>query len=147
MRNIDEIWKGTDNGSRLMRFKKRIQYWLAVGPLGTHWHCKDRRLPTALVIYGGGKLRYETGDGKQKFVHPYPDTYLSRIQPWCRWHLAIQRPPFITGHIFWSKKDVQFYPDYKSDFGFKKLFNFYFGYGRDDQPFYYPKTTVNGNME
>ncbi len=137
MRDIDKVWKGTDNASLVMRLKKRVQYWLAVGPLGKHGYCKAREYPKTLFMIHGVGVERESPDGP----------YLSRIQNQCSWHIALRYPFFLTFHIFWDRHDIVPVGEYKSDFGFKKLFNGYLGWGRDDQPFYYPKVYAGGNFE
>ncbi len=147
-KDIDKAWIGTDNASWLMRLKKRIQYWLAIGPRGNHWYCKTRELPKTLFIrHGGGPLRYESSDGRFTSNETQKDMYLSRIQCWCKWHFAIQWPPFFQGHRVWNKKDVPAYPEYKSDFGIDKMVNAQLGYKRDGDKWHILTAFLGGNHE
>lgn len=152
-----DAWKGTDNASWLMRLKKKIQSHLALGPRDG----SAREFPIILFARRGlGVWRRENSKvtvfspsigskSSYKFFRDYSDInlYLSRIQCWCRWHIALQWPLFFQCHIFWKKQNVVKYPDYKSDFGLKKLFNFHIGYKRDADKVYWPTMFIGGNFE
>lgn len=146
--DVDKAWIGTDNASALMRFKKRIQYWLAIGPLGNHWYCKTRFLPKTLFVkYGGGPLRYENSNGKMTSRVPKSTMYLSRIQCWARWHVAVQWPLFFQAHLVYKQKNVPAYPEYRSDFGIDKMINIQFGFKRDGDEWHILTAFFGGNHE
>lgn len=158
-KDIETAWIGTDNASWFMRLKKRIQYWLAIGPRGKHWYCKTRELPkTLFAVRGKGLWRLENTDGSNIsplgwriiwFGSPkiFPTHYLSRIQCWCQFHFAIQWPLFVQFHFIWKKEDVPSYPIYRSDFGIKKMVNAHAGYKKDGDRWHILTAFCGGNME
>lgn len=159
---LERDWKGTDNDSWLMRLKKKIQYVFAAGPNVPSGFWKWREYPiTLIVMRGAGELRYENSDGtdfavsmeKTNFhyrlfrsLSEY-DLYLSRIQPWCRWHISLQWPLFFNCHFIYRAKDVVKYPEYKSAFGIKKMFTFGIGFKRDGDKVYWLTANLGGNFE
>lgn len=147
-KDVDQAWIGTDNASWIMRAKKRIQYWLAIGPRGNHWYCKTRELPKTLIAWHGkGPLRYENSDGSQMFKKSRPDVYLSRIQIWTRWAIIIQWPLLFFFHRFWKEEDVIQFPKYKSDHGIKKFVHGLIGYKRDGDRWHILTVFFGGNSE
>ncbi len=152
------FWDGTDNASWLMKLKKRIQYVFAAGPRVPSGFWKWRELPKTIICFSGeGDLRYETSDGTKygndwaifydKSYPHYVEGYLSRIQPWCRWHLSLCWPLFLSMHFIYKENNVVSYPKYKSDFGIKKMFTFYIGWKRDSDIVYFPTIYAGGNFE
>lgn len=148
---------GSDNQSWLMRMKfKYFQVPLTHGPRCKH---KWREIPRALFAIGWPGFRIENTDGTQTdaiddVVKPYivinsksDKWYISRIQPWSRWHFALHWPLGITWHIFWCQKNVVKFPTYKSSFGITKLLAGYLGWIRDSDKIYKPKLFIGGNFE
>jgi hypothetical protein len=150
---------GPDNQSWLMRLKfKYFQVPLTGGPRVPRGFWKWRTYPKKLfLIFGTGRLRLESSNGDliiscsdyANWARTSPPTrvYLSRIQPWCRWHFALLWPLGLTWHIFWNKKDIAKYPKYRSNFGLKKLFAGYLGWIRDGDKIYKPSLFCGGNFE
>jgi hypothetical protein len=150
---------GPDNQSWLMRLKKTVQIWLAAGPRVTpsssffNW----REIPiTLFASKGKGYWRYENTDGTViRTNYDYPEDarpanipmYLSRIQPWCRWHISLQWPLFFNCHCIYRAKDVVICPVYQSDFGIKKMFTFGIGFKRDSDKVYWCTSNIGGNFE
>jgi len=141
---------------------KYIQVPLTGGPrvipASSFW--KWREIPmTLFAIRGEGDWRVENTDGSKVwdivtwrikslniFAKSY-EYYLSRIQPWTRWHFALMWPLGIHWSIIWREKDVVKYPKYKSNFGIKKMFAGYLGWIRDSDKIYKPKLYIGGNFE
>ncbi len=153
-------WKGTDNASWLMRQKKKVQIWLAAGPRVPSGFWKWREVPRIIfAIRGEGSFRLENTDGtdihQDDCCNPYPNKdwnnefkyYLSRIQPWTRWHLSLQWPLFFNFHIIYRQKNVVDYPTYQSAFGIKKMLTFGFGFKRDGDKVYWLTANLGGNFE
>lgn len=149
---------GKDNQSWLMRLKfKYFQVPLTGGPRVPKGFWKFREFPKVLFSFKGrGHWRYENTDGKyagtqQELIwvgaREYKRSYLSRIQPWCRFHFALMWPLGFTFHIFWRQQDVEKYPTYRSDFGIKKMLAGYLGWIRDSDKIYKPKAYLGGNFE
>ena len=146
---------GSDNQGWLMELKNKVQVWFTGGPrvtpMSSFW--KWREIPKELfVVRGKGLLRYENTDGSQINTHiihtsVIDEYYLSRIQPWTRWHFAFMWPLGIHWSIIWKKKDVVSYPKYQSKFGIKKMFAGYLGWIRDSDKIYKPKIYMGGNFE
>lgn len=154
LKNFD--WKGTDNASWLMRQKKKIQYLLAAGPRVPSGFFKWREIPKLLFLFRGkGFERWENTDGTSIFRNPLSldyylsldDYYLSRLQPWCRWHISLQWPLFFNFHVFYRQKNVVKFPTYKSSFGITKMFTFGIGFKRDGDKVYWLTANAGGNFE
>ncbi|KKM91740.1 hypothetical protein LCGC14_1225590, partial [marine sediment metagenome] len=158
LRNFN--WKGTDNASWLMRQKKKIQVYLAAGPRVPSGFFKWREYPVTLFalksssrnrphLYrtestDGNYHSWVSGDvllpnwGSQATDHYVVErVYLSRIQPWCRWHISLQWPLFFNCHFIYRQKNVVVYPTYQSAFGITKMFTFGFGFKRDGDKIYW----------
>jgi hypothetical protein len=162
MRDVN-FWDGTDNASWLMKLKKRIQYALAAGPRVPSGLFKWREIPKLLfVLKGRGLLRYENTDGTKTLSSAVPiyqcskictfhfiecEYYLSRIQPWCRWHVSLQWPLYLNFHVIYSKKNVVKYPIYQSKFAICKLLTFGIGFKRDADKVYWLTANAGGNFE
>ena len=163
LQNFD--WQGTDNASWLMRQKKKIQYLLAAGPRVPSGFFKWREIPKLMFYAGGaGWPRLENTDGKVTghqqlkngfrweqfnvgYHHDPKPAYLSRIQPWLRWHVSIQWPFFFNFHYFMKHKDKVKPPIYRSSFGISKLITFGFGFKRDGDKVYWLTANLGGNFE
>lgn len=151
---LDRDWKGTDNASWLMRMKKRIQYVFAAGPNVPSGFWKWRDIPKTLFKlrnkHEWHSFRFENTDGSVILHEDNAGTakvYLSRIQPWCRWHVSLQWPLFFNCHIIYRTRDVVKYPKYQSAFGIKKMFTFGIGFKRDGDKVYWLTANGFGNFE
>jgi len=101
---------GSDNQSWLMRQKKKIQIWLAGSPRVPSGFFKFRDLPkTVFLLHGKGWIRYENTDGSRILdgdryskipKEEKGDYYVSRIQPWVRWHIILSWPFFFQLALF-----------------------------------------------
>lgn len=159
--DVDKVWAGTDNASFLMRCKKRLQILLAAGPRVPSGFFKWREIPITLFCsHSWGYLRFENSDGSKILGahYPYSNTviyrkptnsfYLSRIQPWCQFHISIQWPLFFNAHWIYNAHNVVNYPKYKSDFGIKKMITFSIGFKRDaDKVYWLTMNGPHGNFE
>jgi len=148
---------GSDNQSWLMKVKKTCQIWLAAGPRVPSGFFKWRDLPlTVFAARGKGTWRLENTDGtdtdvegccKVKWLQTDPDFYLSRIQPWCRWHIALQWPLYLQFHWIYRQKNVVKYLTYQSEFGICKLLTLGIGFKRDSDKVYWVTCNLGGNFE
>jgi hypothetical protein len=100
--NSPEKWAGTDDSKvAWMNWRLKVKGWFAYGPRAKEWWARWRTSPVCLFKIGGtGEWRYETDPFK---LIPY----LSRIQYWKSWHLAVQWPFFISFSLV--KKDKVLY--------------------------------------
>jgi len=155
---------GPDNRTWLMRLKKKVQFALAAGPRATGFW-KWREIPKILFsIKGKGDYRWENTDGSYiehtvqpallwmiRYVLGYtankPKMYLSRIQPWCRWHISLQWPLFFNCHLIYKQKNVRKYPVYQSSFGITQMITFGIGFKRDSDKVYWLTMNAGGNFE
>lgn len=152
---------GPDNRTWLMRLKKKVQIVFAAGPRVPKGFWKWREIPITLFTIKGKQFwRWENSDGSKSepinyrnfmfngyFDYSKSGIYLSRIQPWCRWHFALMWPLFLNVHVIYRAKNVVEYPKYQSDFGITKMFTFHIGYKRDSDKVYWPTMYVGGNFE
>lgn len=115
-RKNPEAWKGTDTF-----WKRWTRGLLSFGPRATEKWAKWRDCPLSVFAWRGkGLWRVEEKTGKERIgmdentVHSRPDGYfISRIQPFCRFHVALQWPLFVSWHIFWRQKDVEAFDAHK----------------------------------
>ena len=132
---------------------------IAVLPVARKW----RLLPTTVwAIKGKGPWRLESTDSKyiiamqdESFVFfPRWETsaasiitpfYLSRIQRWARWHIAIQWPFLIQGHFYKRAEYVPTATDSPDVDG--KVFSFYRGWHRDEDEIYWGDGAGAGNFK
>lgn len=160
---------GPDNQSWFMRIKKKVQAWFAAGPRVSSGFWKWHEFPiTSFALKYKGMWRLENTDGTifnsesrnvlfdwiGYIIKDYGPgkrvgefLYLSRIQPWTRWHFSINWPFFVNFHLIYRVKDIVEYPEYRSDFGIGKMFTFYFGWKRDSNKVYIPTIYGGGNFE
>lgn len=157
-------WEGTDNASFLMRCKKKVQVWLAAGPRASGFW-KWREIPKVVFLLSSAKdqipgdlVRWENTDGTsvqpspRKFLYLGNDFsqngyYVSRIQPWLRWHISLQWPFFFNFHVIYCQKNVASFPTYQSSFGICKMLTFGFGFKRDGDKVYWLTANFGGNFE
>ncbi len=149
---------GKDNQNWLMRLKfKYFQVPLTGGPRVPKGFWKWRKIPNTLFLFAPkhGVIRTENTNGQKidHYLHDPPDSrptkgqYISRIQPWIRYHFALMRPLGIHWHVIWREKDVVKYPKYQSKFGWRKGMMGYLGWIRDSDRVYKPKAYWGGNFE
>lgn len=118
-------------------------------PVARKW----RLMPTTIIaIRGKGAWRLENTDSKfivpnelsPTMLFPRLETtvagamtpfYLSRVQRWCRWHLAIQWPFLIQGHFYLKVADVPTPATEHDTDG--QLVNGYRGWHRDEDQIYW----------
>ena len=158
----DFDWQGTDNASWLMRQKKKIQYLLAAGPRVPSGFFKWREVPRPIFAYFSkdGDSRIESSDGSVQYAGSVglwhwrhdmsfmnPPMYISRIQPWTRWHISLQWPLFFNFHVIYRQKNVVTFPTYQSEFGITKMLTFGFGFKRDGDKVYWLTGNIGGNFE
>lgn len=150
--HIDEPseWKGTDHDNWLFRWFIPIKLkYLCFGPRDSHkWH-KWREWPIVLFAKGSKdiwRIEDDVSDEGRLTPKPFPEEYLSRIQYWKRWHIAIQWPFFLVFHFYFRQKDVPQYPHHVTPDGLStdgKLFYFYFGAHRDaDKVYWIPSVFI-----
>jgi len=155
-------WSDTDNASWLMRQKKKLQYLLAAGPRVPSGFFKWREIPITLFAVGKPGFRIENTDGTETTAIDEPwgflgctwlrlakskRWYISRIQPWSRFHINLQWPLFLNFHIIYRQKNVVTFPTYKSSFGITKMFTFGIGFKRDGDKVYWLTCNGFGNFE
>lgn len=122
-------------GKIYRKFHKITKPWGAFGPRSKFAWARWRNNPvTVLAIGGKGPWRGESdyagertgNEGNWIGWHDMAPYYLSRIQYWKRWHLAINWPLQVTFHIYWRAEDVPVYPNHPKDTTIKDMV---FGYG------------------
>jgi len=112
--NEPHEWDGYDDDDHFYtRWRKKVKGWFAIGNAANrskHKWANWRELPiTLFVTHGVGSLRFESTDGSFDIVMPSTkrtwwyevpnsDLYLSRVQYWCGWHIALEWPLFLHGH-------------------------------------------------
>lgn len=124
-----EEWSGYDDDDHwYTKWRKSIKGWFAVGNAANRSKYKWanwRAMPHCIAVFSNnGVLRVENSDGSDDCYAvkdgkdiviqanvPPGDYYLSRVQYWCDWHIALQWPLFLHGHY----KDWQAYIGFKRD--------------------------------
>lgn len=91
-------------------FNQTTKTWFAFSYRCTEWWARWRKYPKVLFAVGGkGLWRYES-ESQPDFLTDYlknrPNHYLSRIQKYKRWHVAVQWPLIVSAHIYPKAKDV-----------------------------------------
>ena len=137
-------WKGTDT-----EWKRWIKGYLAFGPRSKHWWAKFREIPITLLKVGhGGFWRYENSDGSLQFTSYCKGSYLSRIQPWKRWHIFVSWPLFFSFSWIYRREDVLKYPDTDTNkLDISKAFVFQIGFKRDADLVYWLTAFLGGRFE
>lgn len=151
--HIDEPheWKNTDWDTKWQRWMLEIKHWFAFGPRATEWWARWRKFPIVLFARKGrGKWRLEDDVDDIVSYKPTshePGTYLSTIQYWCRWHIALQWPLHLTFHIYWRAADVPgLFERPRKDLSIHHMFFFRIGARRDaDKVYWFPSLFVGGN--
>lgn len=92
---------------------KRTKTWFCFSYRCTEWWARWRKFPIILFAIGGeGMWRYESETGDVLLEHIRDvfnsgrQTYLSRIQYYKRWHIALQWPLMISMHWYPKASDV-----------------------------------------
>lgn len=146
--NSPEKWKGTDMDTDLFRWTLKIKGWFAFSPRATEWWARWRSIPKLLfALRGKGFWRAEhdelgerSGRGHWYWLNPiYTEDgwYLSRVQYYCRWHVAVQWPLQVTAHVYWREKDVPYPPNRPTSLGINKLLYMYGPTHRDTDVVYW----------
>lgn len=111
----DDSQYGTDSwfGRAYKRHQKMSKTWFAFSYRCTEWWAKWRKYPIILLaLRGKGEWRYEVegGDGTigtgTLFFMKVANGYLSRIQYYTRWHIAVQWPLMVSFHFYPKDEDV-----------------------------------------
>lgn len=146
--HIDEPseWAGTDFDKPGWRWHNQIKGWFAYGPRAKEWWARWRGVPKVIfALRGAGEWRYESDAELWKGE---TGIYLSRVQYYCRWHVALQWPLQLSFHWYWHAADVPTAPDRPKDLSMKKLV---FGYGpthRDsDTVYWFPSFFLGGTWK
>lgn len=101
-------------GRLYKRYQKFTKTWFAFSYRCTEWWAKWRPYPILLfAIGGGGAWRWEPIQPGKYDVYDFDRHadqpafyYLSRIQYYKRWHLAIQWPLILSLHVYFKATDV-----------------------------------------
>lgn len=115
---------------------KKTKTWFCFSYRCTEWWARWRKFPIVLFAIGGeGKWRWEN-DGKQLtrvdeskaiIYRKSCWEYLSRIQYYKRWHVAVQWPLMISFHVYFKAADVPVPGQPRPDTD-GKLFYFYWNH-------------------
>lgn len=139
--NTPEKWAGTDWDNPWQRWLLRIKGIFAYSACGRSKHqwANWRTWPITLVKVGGsGEWRYEN-DIRSWVTLSYPDSYLSAIQYFKRWHFAVQWPFHVTFHVYFSQKSVPTFPTRPSKSVDGRMLYLRFGARRDaDKVYWFP---------
>lgn len=90
-------------------FNKTTKTWFAFSYRCTERWARWRKYPKVLFAIGGkGYWRYEDQSGSflKDDLIVGNEEYLSRIQYYKRWHIAIQWPLMISGHVYFKAEDM-----------------------------------------
>lgn len=120
-------------------YQKKTKTWFAFSYRCTEWWAKWRPYPKLVFAIGGrGNWRWEAIQPAKPEIFDWnrnPLTggqpafyYLSRIQYYKRWHLAIQWPFIISFHFYFKAKDVPTPVDIPRPDTDGKLFFFYWNH-------------------
>lgn len=153
----------TDWNNPIQKYWKKS--WFSYGPRAESGWAKWREYPkTLLALFGKGSLRLETEtwerDSSTDAVFPVetirnkelhfvaPDetlkpAYLSAIQYYCRWHIAIQWPLHIQFHYYFKESSVPVYGQPRGEMN-NKLFYFRLGARRDGDKVYWTPSVFVG---
>lgn len=116
---------------RLYRWlNKSTKTWFVFSYRATEWWARWRRYPVVLLAIGSNDAwRMESKFGEVFTFNPYKPPlhgYLSRIQYYKRWHLAIFWPLMLSFHFYPKASDVPVYDSTKRPTGLKG--KVWFGY-------------------
>ncbi len=107
--NQPHNWNGKDDDDHwYTRWRKQVKGYFAFGPRSKHWWARFREWPiTVFAMRGKGFFRLEDDtvavplESERLFCWWNPNEdgfYLSRVQYWTKWHIALQWPLFLHGH-------------------------------------------------
>lgn len=135
---------GTDWDNGIQKYWNKA--WFAYGPRATEWWARWRKWPiTLFAIRGKGPYRIETDlddhktDDKRVLFWVKPVfCYLSAIQYWTKWHVAIQWPLQIQAHYY-----IDEVPEWPDQAGSKRVFYIRLGARRDaDMVYWFPSLFI-----
>lgn len=140
----DDDQYGTNWFGRLYRwYQKGTKTWFVFSYRCTEWWAQWRKYPRVLFAARSkqGVFRAESVNGEgqnaatvlwntdiwlsnphDKYVEVFEEGYLSRIQYWCRWHVAIQWPLMVSFHFYPKSSDVPKYGEPRPDLDGKVWF-------------------------
>lgn len=139
-------------------WKKLAKPWEAFGPLSRFAWARWREIPiTLFAIKGEGRWRFERDYNPEqpdavlemalndrKRIAKFPGWYLSRIQYWTRWHLAVNWPLQVTFHMYWRDADVPAFPERNGKMTIKDMVYVYGPTHRDADKIYWILSFVFG---
>lgn len=142
----DDSQFGTTGFGGLYRwYNKKTKAWFAFSYRCTEWWARWRMYPKVLLAAAGeGFWRFEneisdlhisTDLGWYVLNCDFGDDYLSRIQYFTRWHIAIQWPLMISFHFYPFAKDVPMPDSPHLDLDGKVVFG-YFGHFDADKVYW-----------
>lgn len=150
----DDDQYGTSLFGRLYRwYQKSTKTWFCFSFRCTEWWARWRQFPKVLFALKSkeGYFRIETGlpdgsamdcaydarylfnenvwhvDNSDPHVDVISEGYLSRIQYWCRWHIAVQWPFMVSFHFYPKAADVPKYGEPRGELD-GKLWYFYWNH-------------------
>lgn len=138
-------------------FKKKTKTWHAFGPRATEWWARWREFPkTLFAVIGPGFVRFETETWERGIVVetfiPVKDIrvirnanfgnyYLSAIQYYLKWHIAVQWPLHIQAHVYIDK-----IPKTREETSARRVLFFRMGARRDaDKVYWCPSLFIGLN--
>jgi len=124
---------------RLYRwYQKKTKTWFAFSYRCQAGWARWRKYPMVLFAIGSkGLWRFETKYTEYMMDTPHlrmagsPDSYLSRIQYYKRWHFAVQWPLMISFHLYPKMTDVPKYGESVSELDGKVWFGYWGHYDAD----------------
>lgn len=97
-------------------YHKETKTWFAFSYRCTEWWARWRKYPKVLfAVRGNGRWRFETPVSDFATTEgmlvdmKWQSCYMSRIQYYCRWHIAIQWPLMVSFHFYPKVEDVPVY--------------------------------------
>lgn len=107
----DEQFGTTTWYGRLYRwYQKTTKTWFCFSYRCTEWWARWRKFPFVLFAIGGdGLWRYESENGDMTSYNQCKTGdgwYLSRVQYYKRWHVALQWPLMFSAHFYNKAEDV-----------------------------------------
>jgi len=133
----DDSQFGTDAwyGRLYCWYNKKTKTWFAFSYRCTESWARWRKYPVILfALKGKGPWRVEGENGDRpvaiKVNQPWyrfslKEEYLSRIQYWTRWHVAIQWPLMISFHFYVKASDVPVYGEPRPELDGKLWFAYW----------------------
>lgn len=133
----DDDQYGTNWFGRAYRwYQKKTKTWFCFSYRCTEWWARWRKYPIVLFALGGkGPWRIESAlddhayDKTERYLWmaEAEGCYLSRIQYWKRWHVAVQWPLMFSCHVYPKAADVPVYGQPRPDTD-GKLWFFYWNH-------------------